>query len=97
MPRHPQLNLFETAVPLTVCILNVCVCVWQWSLRNVFVSAVSKEVKRGEVGVHGEQVKTEQHHQHLDDDPDQSCTGTQSKHLWTESETDTKSLSRREA
>ena len=33
MPRHPQLNLFETAVPLTVCILNVCVCV---SLRGTY-------------------------------------------------------------
>jgi len=59
------------------------------SLRNVFVSAVSEKVERGEVCVDGEQVQAEQHHQHLDDDPDQSRTGTQSKHLWTEPGTHT--------
>lgn len=55
-----------------------------WHLPNIFVSAVGKEVKGGEVAVHRQQVQTQEHHQHFNDDPHKGGARTQSQHLRTE-------------
>lgn len=45
-------------------------------LPNIFVSAVGNEIKGGEVTMHREQVQTQQHDQHFNDDPHEGSAGT---------------------
>lgn len=56
------------------------------NIPHIFVSTVSNKVKRWEVCVNCEQVKTEQHDKNFNDDPNQSCACTQTQNLWTEPE-----------
>lgn len=51
-------------------------------LPNIFISTVGDEIKGWEVAVYGQQVQTQQHHQHLNDDPHEGSAGTQSENLW---------------
>lgn len=55
---------------------------WPEVLPDVFVSRKGHQIDSGEVSVYCHQIKTEEHSQNLNNEPDQSWTRLNTQNLW---------------